>query len=985
MNNPNEAHNQVEEQSVEELFLLHLRYKESQLVQGGGNAPILLNDPTLTRVVYRGSADLFAVRLINNLPSGERTHLMRLQVGQAAFAIDPLHATTGIGLLLVPTPSSQLLVLSSRRLQRLAFDADMGDQVIGLLNTWIERLSAAVVTELPPKNCQRTDGGKAVAIAQGDSISARHDVLWMRHIVGRSQFTDASHLPHLNGTLRWPISQRGWVQATEDSEIDLINTREFIEESPEWADLGFFHEGLLTVIESRISAEILEDEQWMLNKLATDRVAVTKALNNLAAPLHNVVQSEIAAASSKPPLLAALEKVAAPQGIEVKEVPPEVELDLDAVARVSGFQIRRVSLKGTWWRHDHGAILGAFAETDNPVALLPDRRGRYLLYDAQTDETYPVTDTVAATLSGFGHVLYRSFPTGLISTRQLFQFGFNGNRRDLRRILITGLAVALLGLLIPVATGTLIDRIIPQSDLTQLWQMGTLLVAVVVAVGLFQLIQNLSMLRMQSRMGAELQAAIWDRVLTLPVSFFRSYSAGDLGNRVLAISHIQQALSGTALGALLAGVMSIFSFGLLVYYHTPLAIVALVLVLVSVSATVLTGIRQVRYQREYADLQGEISGNVLQSIKGIAKFRASGVEGRAFAEWGAQFGRSKQINLTIRSIANRLMVFDSAYQVVISLVVFAMVMWFASPAMTIGRFLAFYAAFLQFALAISTVGGTVVALMHIIPLYERARPLLDTLPEIDQLKKHPGTLRGNIEVSHVSFRYQPDGPLILKDVSIQANEGEFVALVGSSGSGKSTLFRVLLGFEQPDTGVVHYDNHALDNVDIRELRRQIGVVLQNGQIMAGDIFTNIVGSRSLTLDDAWRAAAMAGLAQDIADMPMQMHTMLSQGGGTLSGGQRQRLLIARAIVNRPRILFFDEATSALDSKTQQIVSESLEGLQATRIVIAHRLSTIMNADRIYVLDNGRVVESGTYDELMRQDQLFATFARRQLVNGMAKA
>jgi ATP-binding cassette subfamily C protein len=295
-----------------------------------------------------------------------------------------------------------------------------------------------------------------------------------------------------------------------------------------------------------------------------------------------------------------------------------------------------------------------------------------------------------------------------------------------------------------------------------------------------------------------------------------------------------------------------------------------------------------------------------------------------------------------------------------------------------GAFLAFHAAFFQFlaaALALSSAAGSV---LGIVPLFERARPILETLPETSAAKGEPGALTGNIEISHAFFRYRADTPLVLRDLSLSVRPGEFVALVGASGCGKSTLFRLLLGFERLDSGAIHFDGQDLAGMNPQAVRRQIGVVLQNGQLQTGDIFENIAGTRPLTMDDAWAAARLAGLEDDIRAMPMGMHTVISEGGGGLSGGQRQRLMIARAIASRPRILLFDEATSALDNLTQAIVSRSLEQLQATRIVIAHRLSTVVKADRIFVLEAGRVVESGSYAELIAQEGLFAKLAQRQL-------
>jgi ATP-binding cassette subfamily C protein len=311
--------------------------------------------------------------------------------------------------------------------------------------------------------------------------------------------------------------------------------------------------------------------------------------------------------------------------------------------------------------------------------------------------------------------------------------------------------------------------------------------------------------------------------------------------------------------------------------------------------------------------------------------------------------------------------------------VFATVASLPPNSLSLGAFLAFNVAFAQVLASAILFSSVIGSAVEIVPLCERARPILETAPEVTEAKAIPAGLRGDIEISHVSFRYQPDGPLILDDVTLHARPGEFVAIVGPSGAGKSTIVRLLLGFESPASGPIYYDHEDLARLDCQAVRRQVGVVLQDGKLMTGDLFSNIVGASTLTLDDAWDAARLAGLDEDIRQMPMGMQTVVSEGGSTLSGGQRQRLMIARAVVGRPAILLFDEATAALDNETQATVSRSLEGLKATRVVVAHRLSTVRQADRIYVMEAGKVVQQGNYDELMAQGGLFAELVRRQLV------
>jgi NHLM bacteriocin system ABC transporter ATP-binding protein len=736
-----------------------------------------------------------------------------------------------------------------------------------------------------------------------------------------------------------------------------------------------------------LAAGIAAAERRDRVRLAERRDRDVRTAQEAFARLSRVLEPAAAAPPAeggRDPLLAACRMVAAALGVNEDTVrsaghrSADVDGNIKLLAQASHLKSHRVLLRDDWWRRDNGPLVALRGEGGRPVALLPRSPERYDLADPTTGETVPVTAAVAAELHNDAYMFFRPLPDKAVTAKDILLFVARSCwRRDILMIVLMGIAGGLLGMVSPIATGILVSDIIPSAELDDMLVMAGLLLALTTAGFLFEFSRALAIIRSESRMNMALEAAVWDRLLGLPAPFFRQFTVGDLATRAGGINAIRQLLSGVALSSILSGIFSCFNLALLFYYSAQLALVAMALVLVFLLVMLPACYVEFRYRRQLMEIAGRIAGTMLQLLGGIAKFRMTGTENRAFFLWAKEFSRQREVAVKARIVSYSLAVFNAGYLLLSEVVIYYFV---TSPASGVApaQFIAFNAAFASFfgsAVALST---SLLSVMDIFPLFERTRPVLETLPEVSEARRDPGELAGDIRVDRVSFRYRAEGTMVLDDISLQIGKGEFVAIIGPSGSGKSTLLRLLLGFEKPAAGGIYFDNQDLKELNVRAVRSQLGVVIQNGQLMAGDIYSNIVGSANLPVNAAWEAAAMAGIDEDIRRMPMGMFTMISEGAATISGGQRQRLLIARALIKRPRIVFFDEATSALDNRTQAIVSASLEKLKATRVVIAHRLSTVVGADRIYVLDKGRLVESGTFRELMSRQGLFAELARRQM-------
>jgi ATP-binding cassette subfamily C protein len=958
----------------------------------GGNAPLPLVDPGAVWLVQRGHVDVVALTIsrADSADSADlqRTHLLRIPAGQLLFG---LHAQpAGHNVLIMGYGSADALVVRLP-VDRLAAAAAGGDRatatrIAGAVDRWVTAICALCAGDLAPAGAISLRAGATGALQPGQTAQPQSGVLWITPQEGAARFLGHDGPASIQPGLRFPVGKDAWFTAQSACTFAAPDSARIALDEAYWHGLSAFHDTVEAVIDIQRQHERESTRRRLRARSEADATALRGALRDLGAILNRRVPLR-ATEGADSALLAACRLVGKRLAIEVsapqrwarrgREGNP-----LEEIAKASRFAFRRVALREGWHRRDGGPMIGFRGGGESPVALIPDGPTSYRVHDPGRGTMQPVRDQVAATLDPWAFSIYRCLPDRTLRGIDLLRFAFRGIGSDLAAVAGVGGLGAALALLTPVAVGHVFDAVIPASDRAGIVQITLGLLVAAVAAGAFQVTRNTALLRIKHRAGDALQAAVWERLVNLPVRFFGGYTAGDLGTRAMGISAIMDELSSSAIATIVSSVFSLAAVGLLVYYSPPVAAAALVLVLAALGVIVACGLFRLRYQRGFEEGAGRMAGTLLQFVQGIAKLRVAAAEKRAFARWADMFSAQTRLAVASRVVTNNLEVFLATFPVLAFLVIFYLSAQRAtgpSATLSTGAFLAFVAAFTTLINGMFQLGATVVGLLSVVPLYDRLRPILEAAPEVEAARIDPGPLRGRIEVSNLSFRYERDGPPILQEVGFHADPGEFVAVVGPSGSGKSTLLRLLLGFERPESGTIAFDGFDLGGIDPWRLRRQLGVVLQDGDLLPGDIFTNIVGSAvDLTLADAWEAARLAGMAEELERMPMGMHTVITEGASTLSGGQRQRLMIARALVTRPRIVFFDEATSALDNPTQSIVTDSLDRMRATRVVIAHRLSTIIGADRIYVLDRGRIVQSGTYAELVAAPGTFQELVRRQI-------
>jgi len=954
---------------------------ESAFTLRTGYHPLLLDNEQQLWLVLSGEISVCLVEIEDKQPRGRRSHLLTVRAGEVLFGVQ---AQASNSLIAIAVTEATLKPISLENMATKIVENDQ--EAISLLNCWFAHLGETVSS----MNISSIDVKRTIFsdFSYGSWVKVlQKNVYWL----GSQNFRLDCDL------LAFPLIPDSWLDIENLEQIQILSIADLRNAENIKTGLVCLHKYFLSLsINQKLDISKTELKR-LQNREKIDYKIVNSAVLELNYPLESEVPYLHSAdiVPSFEPLVAALGAIAKKNKIALK-LPSRQDYKnqdvlLEQITRVSNCRIRKIALTEKWWTKDYGALL-IYMPNSHPAALLPvkNKKNKYVLfYSNEIGEAVriPVTDEVALPIELEAHAISRSLPSFINNNLTLLKFGTLGYKRDIVIIVLLGIAAAILAMIPSYVIGLLIDTAIPDGDYLLLWQIALSLIFAAFGQAIFRLSQDIAALRIEGATDSSLQLAVWDKLLKISPSFFRQYSSGELADRLFSIDKIRNRLSGATQRTLLSGLFSLSNLGLMLMYHFRLTLIGIILAFTTAAITFTLGLSIVRNEQKKAQLNGEIYGFTIQLINSISKLRGTVSERRAFAVWARKYARRIRLQDSIKRTSDGLVVFNEILPLISSVLLF----WFATRFMGIGQilenpsslttggFLAFNAAFAIFINSIIDLSNSLTDITSIVILWQRAKTIFQAKVESDNTQREEvADLRGGLLLENLSFQYQTSSSLVLNRINIHAAQGEFIAIVGPSGAGKSTIMRLLLGFENPTNGSVSYDGKSLNKLELTSLRKQLGVVLQDGIVQQSSIFENISGGALITIEEAWQAARLADLADDIERMPMKMHTEVNERGSTLSGGQRQRLLIARALVNQPKILLLDEATSSLDNRTQELITKNLESLSITRVVIAHRFSTVRNADRIYVMDSGQIVQTGSFEELVNQEGLFSRLILRQL-------
>ena len=966
----------------ERCSLAGLAAESGVTVPCAGNLPLDMGDPEFAWFIDKGAVDLFLVERRDGVEQSAPQHLLRADCGRLLPGVDPQVGNTTLSLIAKGLPGTVL-----RRLPITSLAAVRSAELAEHVDTWVMDVSVMLSRDVlsRPRPDVLVDPAQAPAAMSG-TLSAQRDVVWVSEVPpGAGLFMsliDPAERKSGTASAVIPLTPVSWLTLMEPVQLFARSSETLAEKSLLLPALAHFHAVAFSL--ERLNRRLAVVDQANLERArATNRRGDEEGARRRLFNLYGLLEPEDAGENDSA-LLDVLRIIGRHERIDFKWPADTNTSDaataLGDVLDASGVRGRRVRLaqEDRWWIGDSGAML-AFREDDGrPVALLPGVLGYYREVDSFGRKTR-VTPERAKSLRAGAWVFYEPLPSSSLEPRDLFRLARKGGTVDFMRFVMTGLLGGLVMLLPAMVVGVILDEVIPTGAAGLLYAGIAALVAFALIRALLHVLQGTALMRLEGRATSRVEAAFWDRLLRLPLSCLHRYSAGDLAMRGMTFQHLRDTVQGVVANAVLSVVFLSPAFLLICLYDTMLGGITAAFGLLSLIVTVILGLGQISPQDRVIRTIHHLAGRLFQLINGIAKLRVEGAEGSAFAVWARDYREQKHAELQRGAFETHLQAFGTALPLLAGGAVILAATFPGRETITVGDFFVVYLLFMLFLTGVGRLGASFSAVAAIIPALEQVRPFLTEIPETSVDGEPVETLGGEIVFDHVSFQYDPDGPLILDDVSIHARPGEFVAIAGESGAGKSTVFQLALGLSQPSAGAVYYDGRDLKHLNIKQVRRQIGAVPQKVQLHPEDLWDNIVGDyEEATVEDAWHAAKLAAVDRDIAAMPMGMLTNVGNSASVTSGGESQRITIAHALIRNPQILLLDEATNWLDNDSQSKIMVNLMGLTSTRIVIAHRLSTLRQADRIYVLRSGKVVQEGSFTELVATEGVFQDLVHRQM-------
>ena len=955
-----------------------------------GNLPVRLDDPDCVWFIDRGAVDLFLVEFRDGVEQAAPHHLLRCNSGRLLPGVAPdkengddkkttlrLIAKGLPGTLLKRLPAS---MLSEVRPSELAVQTD----------TWLTAMTGTLsrfVSHLPRPTALAEPGLTRASAAS--TLSVRRGVVWVtERSVGASLFmdmADQAQFAEASGSCEAliPLTRSSWLTLFDEAKVTGKSTETLAHQGLLLPALASFHAVAFNLERLNRRLAVVDDAN-LERERTTSRRTAEKAARQRLFNIYDLPNGRDAGVEDTA-LEDTLQVIGRHEGIEfripVRSRSSDSPLGLTDVLDSSGVRARRVRFRGegTWWRGDSNALLAFRSGDGQPVALLPGMFGRYREFDPVSKRSVRLTAARAEALQQEAWMFYRPLPAQNVRPADLLRIGLHGSGADLVRLMIAGLPGGLIKLLPALALGFVANHVAAGGSAGALYAVAVTLAAFGLLGALLHLAQSSAMMRLEGRSASRVEAAFWDRLMRLPSNILHRHPAGDLAMSGMTFQNLRDGLQGVIADSVLSLIFLLPVFAVIFFYDTALGILTLVFSLISLLVTVGLGLRQISPYGRMIGAVRRVAGRLFQIVGGIAKLRVENAEGSAFAMWAQDYREQKRAELELGALEGHSRAFGAALPLLAGGVLLLTVATVSDRNVPVGDFLVVYTVFIAFQYAIARLGESFGTIAAMVPAFDQMRPLLATIPESAAGGEPVARLGGEVLFDRISFRYDPDGPLILDDVTIRARPGEFIAIAGESGAGKSTLFRLALGIDTPAAGAVYYDGRDLRHLNLKQLRRKIGAVPQSVRLHPQDIWDNIVAHHEgPTTQEVWQTARAAGIEKEIKAMPMGMMTMVGASGAVLSGGESQRVTIARSLLGSPRVMLLDEATNWLDNENQAEVMQNLALLTSTRIVIAHRLSTLEQADRIYVLQAGRVVQDGSFEDLMEVDGVFRRLVKRQI-------